>query len=80
MAGAFSEWAIVGAFGDNLKASARAVAGTTALSEQEVDQLESLGIYINYNGYGASLDDLHFAPADLFRLVSRYASPLAFIA
>ena len=77
--GQFSEWAIVGAFGDNLKKSAQFVAATTSLKESDVGQLENLGIYINYNGYGATLDDLHFEPAELFRLVSRYASPLDFI-
>ena len=78
--GAFSEWAIVGAFGDNLKQSAEAVAKTTDLNEAQVTQLENLGIYINYNGYGSDLDDLHFAPAELYKLVSRHASPLQFIA
>jgi hypothetical protein len=41
--------------------------------------LESLGIYMNYNGYGSSLDDLHFAPAKLFELVRPYPTPFAFV-
>ncbi len=79
LAGAFAEWAVVGAFGDNLKTSARAVAETTSLNEAQIDQLEALGIYINYNGYGASLDDLHFKPAELYTLVSQFAKPIDFI-
>ena len=77
--GAFAEWAVVGAFGDNLKASARKLAATTSLDEAQLEQLEALGIYMNYNGYGASLDDLHFKPAELYQLVSRFAQPMAFI-
>ena len=41
--------------------------------------LDRLGVCINYNGYGASLEDLHFDPEVLFRLVSRYASPFEFV-
>ena len=34
---------------------------------------------MNYNGYGASLGDLHFAPAELFELVRRFPTPFAFV-
>ena len=77
--GALSHWAIVGAFGDNLKTSAQALARTTDLSGEQLALLEKLGIYINYNGYGGSLADLHFEPADLYRLLSHYRNPLDFI-
>ena len=77
--GAFAHWAIVGAFGDNLKASANALAKTTSLTEAQIATLENFGIYINYNGYGSNLSDLHFEPAELFKLVSQYADPLDFI-
>ncbi len=73
------EWAVTGAFGDNLKASARTIAGPLDLTEEELGLLENLGIYMNYNGYGSSLDDLHFAPAELFELVRPYPTPFAFI-
>ena len=76
---ALSHWSIVGTFGDNLKASAQALARTTDLSSDQLALLEKLGIYINYNGYGASLADLHFEPADLYRLLSHYRNPLDFI-
>jgi hypothetical protein len=69
----------VGAFGDNLKASAVALAAPLGLPSDRVEVMENLGIYLNYNGYGASLDDLHFAPAELFALVRPFASPFAFI-
>jgi len=77
--GRYRHWAIVGAFGDNLKKSAMAIAKTTELSNTQITLLENFGIYINYNGYGASLDDLHFEPAQLFSLLARYDDPLDFI-
>jgi len=77
--GRFAAWAVVGAFGDNLKASAQALARTLPLSAEEVALLEELGIYMNYNGYGEKIEDLHFTPENLFRLVSRHADPLDFI-
>ena len=79
LGGAFREWAVVGAFGDNLQDSARRIARPLALDEARLQQLENLGVYINYNGYGSKLADLHFEPADLFRLVLPYASPFDFI-
>jgi hypothetical protein len=77
--GEFLEWAVVGTFGDNLKDSARRIARPLALNEGNLQHLESLGVYINYNGYGSNLDDLHFAPDQLYRLISPYASPLDFM-
>jgi len=77
--GRFARWAVVGAFGDNLKNSALAVAKNLGLSDAELQLLENLGTYINYNGYGENFADLHFAPVELFKLVSPYADPLAFI-
>jgi hypothetical protein len=77
--GAHVEWAVVGAFGDNLGNSARVLAKPLGLDSAQLDSLERLGIYINYNGYGAALEDLHFAPADLYRLVSQHASPFDFM-
>lgn len=78
--GQFAAWAVTGAFGDNLNASAIAAARPLGLSEVQLGQLENLGIYINYNGYGAALEDLHFAPADLYREMVKFASPFAFMA
>lgn len=77
--GQFCAWAVVGAFGDNLKASAQSLAKQLTVTADELALLENLGTYINYNGYGENLADLIFAPADLFRLVSPYANPLDFI-
>ena len=72
-------WAITGAFGDNLKASAQTLAKQHQLSTHEREQLNSLGIYLNYNGYGADTADLHFAPEQLFKKLLPYQNPLDFI-
>ncbi len=77
--GAYAGWAVVGAFGDNMGDSARAAARAPGFDEDQLAQMENLGIYINYNGYGASPEDLHFPPEELFRLLNPYASPLDFI-
>lgn len=77
--GAYAEWAVTGAFGDNLKASARTIAAPLRLSAAQLQLLENLGTYINYNAYGSSLEDLHFPPAELFELVRPYPTPFAFV-
>lgn len=77
--GQFVEWAICGAFGDNLKKSAAVLAKPLNLSAEQLQSLENLGIYINYNGYGSSLEDLHFTPEDLYRQVVQHASPFGFM-
>jgi len=75
----FLEWAVVGTFGDNLKKSAYGLAKFLELDSARLNQLENLGVYLNYNGYGASLDDLYFHPADLFKRTSKHASAFAFM-
>ncbi len=77
--GAFLPWAVTGAFGDNLYTAAREAAAPLQLSEQELEQLRYLGTLINYNGYGASLDDLLFHPDDLYRTIKPYSDPFDFI-
>lgn len=77
--GAYVAWGIVGTFGDNLKKSAMGMAKNIDLSAEQLQQLEDLGTYLNYNGYGSALDELHFNPAKLYQLASRYASPLDFV-
>tara|TARA_B110000090_G_scaffold58241_1_gene66539 strand:- start:5509 stop:6468 length:960 start_codon:yes stop_codon:yes gene_type:complete len=77
--GAQVAWGIVGTYGDNLKQSAEGMAKNTDINAQQLQQLENLGIYINYNGYGSDIAELHFYPAELYQLASQYANPLDFI-
>jgi hypothetical protein len=73
-------WAVTGAFGDNLADAARQAAAPLGLSADQLAQLQSLGECLNYNGYGDTLDDLFFDPADLYRQLSPFSEPFAFIA
>lgn len=80
LGGAQLPWAVVGAFGDNLDASARAAARVASLGEETLALYRRLGVYINYNGYGSTLEDLHFHPAELYQLMHGYARPEEFVA
>ncbi|MGL1959594.1 MAG: DHH family phosphoesterase [Colwellia sp.] len=77
--GRYVTWAIAAAFGDNMHASAQALANKNNLTPQQQSQLNELGVYINYNGYGANIDDLHFHPADLYQQLSSYSDPFELI-
>ena len=79
LAGAGRAWAVVGTFGDNLRESAGRLARPLGLSGASLDQLENLGIYINYNGYGSDLAELHFHPGDLYRELLPYPDPHTFM-
>ncbi len=77
--GARLGWGVVGTFGDNLKNVAHEMLSSSSISSDQVVMLEKLGIYMNYNGYGADLSDLHFTPKELYQLVVGYDDPLDFI-
>jgi len=78
--GAYRPWAVTAAFGDNLHQSAVQTAKSLSFSETELNNLKTLGICINYNGYGSCVADLHFAPDELYCAISHYVSPFDFIA
>ncbi len=78
--GAVANWAVVGAYGDNLSASADRLADRLGLDDAVRDRFARLGTYINYNGYGPTLDDLHFHPDDLYRRLRPFRDPAEFIA
>lgn len=73
-------WAVVGTFGDNFDDRARRMAEPLGLSAERLEALRNLGIYLNYNGYGATVADLHIAPDALFQRLHPYPDPLEFIA
>ncbi len=78
--GQFHSWAITAAYGDNLITKADGLANIAGLSVEQKTQLKELGTLINYNGYGASVEDLHFSPAVLYQMLLKYASPFDVIA
>ncbi|MEC7491733.1 MAG: DHH family phosphoesterase [Pseudomonadota bacterium] len=75
---AFTEWAVVGCFGDNLDTTADTLIGNLS-SSVDRDALKQLGICVNYNAYGSQPADLHFHPADLYRRMQRHTSPTALL-
>ena len=75
----FLPWAVTAAFGDNLFDSAEEAAKPLGLSSDQLEQLKELGTCINYNGYGATLDDLIYTPTALYELIKPYADPFDFI-
>lgn len=72
-------WAVCGAYGDNLHNSAAKLEKQFGVSKTEAEQLRELGELFNYNGYGASLEDLHFTPDALYLGVASFESPFDFI-
>lgn len=78
--GQFHAWAITAAYGDNLIAKATELAEMAGYSKVQQQQLCELGTLINYNGYGRNVEELHYHPAALFRMLSQYDSPFAVIA
>ena len=69
-------WAVTGAFGDNFPALAKRI---SAGKDHDFEALDRLGMLLNYNGYGATLDDLHFHPAELFKACLPYKCPMDFL-
>lgn len=79
LGGQFHKWAITAAYGDNLTIVAENLADEAGMSKAQRTALSSLGIYLNYNGYGANTDDLIFHPAELYKQCVAYTSPFNFI-
>ncbi len=77
--GQYLPWAVTAAFGDNLFGAAEQAAQPLQLGHEQLEQLKLLGTCINYNGYGASLDDLIYTPDALYQLIKPYADPFDFI-
>jgi len=76
--GAKSAWAVCGAFGDNFQALAAKIAKIRSL-DLPLGRLRELGELVNYNAYGITLDDLHFNPADLLKILLEYPGPMEFL-
>lgn len=80
LGGRHRPWAIVGAFGDNLEATAHRLCADQTWSEGERAALQTLGHLLNYNAYGETIDDLHVRPDALYRVLHEFVDPFAFIA
>lgn len=71
-------WAVVGAYGDHLAATAQSLAAPLGYTGEQLATLRALGEAINYNAYGESEADLWVAPARLAMLLRPHADPLEF--
>jgi hypothetical protein len=80
LGGRYRPWAVVGAFGDNLDATAHRLAADLGRCERDVASLQALGRLLNYNAYGETIDDLHLPPDSLYRALHEFLDPLAFVA
>ncbi len=80
LGGKYRAWAVTAAFGDNMNQSAEQAAKELSLSASELEALKTLGICINYNGYGSAVEDLHFPPDQLYLELASYSTPFDFIA
>ncbi len=78
--GAQRAWAIVGAFGDNLAATAHRLADAIGIDAARRQRWQALGECLNYNAYGLDEDDLIYRPAQLYRALSPYPDPERFMA
>jgi len=73
--GAHRAWAVTAAFGDNFPKLAKRKAEGHDLP---LEKLERLGMLVNYNGYGGSVEDLLYHPADLYAELLPFATPMDF--
>lgn len=78
LGGRWRHWAVAAAFGDNLPGPALRAAAALGLDASAIEVLQEVGWLLNYNAYGESVEDLHFAPAALYRVLERYSDPLEF--
>lgn len=76
LGGRHRRWALVGAYGDNLRAVAQALADAMGLTSEQNARLRTLGEAINYNAYGECEADVHIAPARLYAFLARHVDPL----
>ena len=76
--GEFRNWALVGAYGDNLSEVADALAAP--LCAHDRTRLRQFGEALNYNAYGDDESDVWMRPARLYETLIRYRDPLDLIA
>ena len=74
--GAHRAWAVAASYGDNFPKMAERLAKD---HELPLEDLKQLGEMVNYNGYGGSEADLHYHPADLYREMAGFATPMIFL-
>jgi hypothetical protein len=80
LGGRFRRWAVVAAFGDNLRVPALELAAALGLDDGRTDALRALGEALNYNAYGETETDVLIHPRALYRVLHAYEDPFDFAA
>lgn len=75
-----ADWAAVGAYGDNLPATAEGLLRDGGLPAEAWPALARAGLLLNYNAYGDRPGDVLFEPADLAARMEPFASARDFAA
>jgi hypothetical protein len=78
LGGRFAAWAVVGAYGDNLRSVADDKAHSLGLDPSRAALLRVLGEALNYNAYGETDADVAIHPRELYRRLHRFADPFEF--
>ena len=62
-------WSIATAFGDNHVDLAMNMAKSENLTEEQIIFLKQIGLVVNYNSYGQTVEDLFFSPEEIAKAV-----------
>ena len=67
-------WSVATAFGDNHMDLAMNMAKSENLSEEQTTLLKQIGLVVNYNSYGQTVEDLFFSPEEIAKAVKACGS------
>lgn len=79
LGGKYRDWAVVGAYGDQLTRVANRLASGLGFMKDVRTRLRELGELISYNACVPHEKDAYLAPARLYERLSRYPGPLDFL-
>ena len=69
-------WSIATAFGDNHMDLAMNMAKSENLSEEQITVLKQIGLVVNYNSYGQTVEDLFYSPEEIAEAVKACGSDI----
>jgi hypothetical protein len=69
-------WSIATAFGDNHMELAMNMAKSENLSEEQIVVLKQIGLVVNYNSYGQTIEDLFYSPEEIAKAAKACGSDI----
>jgi len=69
-------WSVATAFGDNHMDLAMNMAKSENLNEDQIILLKQIGLVVNYNSYGQTVEDLFFSPEEIAKAVKACGSDI----